>query len=82
MFRPLFGRTGPRSTPPACASAAGRLRQSRKEEALREITLTTLAQAYLAKEVVFLDRGGSWRWERDGIPDWLVPRFKGLGLLP
>jgi hypothetical protein len=62
--------------------AADRLRRLSRDEALQQIPLTTLAQAYRRGEAVYLRRGDFWRWERDGIPPWLVPRFRDLGLLP
>ncbi|QEY31921.1 hypothetical protein EVJ50_06365 [Synechococcus sp. RSCCF101] len=84
MALPFLGLSGRRAAHRAApgGSAAGRLLESRRDEAMRAVSLTTLAQAYLANETVFLERGSSWCWDRDGIPDWLVPRFEELGLLP
>lgn len=70
--------------PPATRSVspAARLRRLRREEALERVGLTRLAQAYLADQPVPLGGGDSWRWDRDGIPGWLVPQFRDLGFLP
>lgn len=62
-------------------SAAARLRQVNREDALQQFELTTLVQAYLARDPVYLGRGAYWNWDRDGIPNWLVPRFQDLNLL-
>lgn len=61
---------------------AERLRRLRREDALAKVELATLAQSYRSGEAVFLGRGDFWRWERDGIPGWLVPRLQDLGFLP
>jgi hypothetical protein len=63
-------------------SPADRLRRSHREDALRHLDVATLALAYLANEPVVLERGDTWRWDRDGIPGWLVPLFHDSGLLP
>lgn len=59
-----------------------RLRRISREDALEQVDLATLALAYLAGEPVFIGRGDAWRWERDGIPGWLVPQLADLGFLP
>ncbi|QNI70435.1 hypothetical protein CyaNS01_01300 [Cyanobium sp. NS01] len=67
---------------PKAQSASARLRRSNREDALRQIDLATLAQAFLSREAVYLGRGDFWRWELDGIPLWLVPQLRDLGFLP
>jgi hypothetical protein len=64
------------------APPAARLRRIRREDVLETIDLATLSQAYLADQAVPLGRGEYWRWDQDGIPSWLVPRFQDLGFLP
>ncbi|MFO8237535.1 MAG: hypothetical protein R6U00_04610 [Prochlorococcaceae cyanobacterium] len=63
-------------------NAAARARRMLREDALQEHDLGTLAQAYRAGQPVYLGRGDVWRWDRDGIPAWLVPQFEDLGFLP
>jgi hypothetical protein len=63
-------------------SPADRSRRLRREDALQELDLATLAQAYRAGHPVYLGRGQFWTWDHDGIPGWLVPRFQDLGFLP
>jgi hypothetical protein len=63
-------------------SPAARLRRIHREDALEQVELATLAQAYREGHPVYLGRGEFWRWEQDGIPRWLVPRFEDLGFLP
>jgi hypothetical protein len=53
-----------------------------REDALEQLDLATLAQAYRSGHPVYLGRGDFWTWEQDGIPGWLVPRFDDLGFLP
>jgi hypothetical protein len=64
------------------AGPAARLRRIRREDALETLDLATLAQAYLADQPVHLGGNDFWRWDQDGIPSWLVPRFQDLGFLP
>lgn len=75
MFVQRFSKTV------AKGSAAARLRQVNREDALQQIELAALVQAYLAREPVYLGRGSYWNWDKDGIPPWLVPRFQDLNLL-
>ena len=63
-------------------NAAQRTRRTLQEDALQQHGLGTLAQAYLAGQAVYLGNGDFWRWERDGIPAWLVPQLEDLGFLP
>lgn len=63
-------------------SSADRARRVSREDALQDLDLATLAQAYHAREAVYLGRGEFWRWEQDGIPGWLVPQLQDLGFLP
>lgn len=61
---------------------AARLRRISREDALEQVELATLAQAYRTGQPVYIGRGDFWRWERDGIPGWLVPQLNDLGFLP
>lgn len=63
-------------------NAAQRARRTLREDALQEHDLATLAQAYHAGQAVHLGQGDFWRWDRDGIPAWLVPQLDDLGFLP
>ncbi len=63
-------------------SLAARSRRVSREDALEELDLATLAQAYRSGHPVYLGRGDFWVWAQDGIPSWLVPRFEDLGFLP
>jgi hypothetical protein len=63
-------------------NAAQRARRTLREDALQERGLGTLAQAYRAGQAVYLGQGDFWRWDRDGIPAWLVPQLEDLGFLP
>jgi hypothetical protein len=63
-------------------NGAQRARRMLREDALQQHDLGTLAQAYRAGQAVYLGNGDFWRWERDGIPAWLVPRLDDLGFLP
>ncbi|QPN58430.1 hypothetical protein I1E95_09355 [Synechococcus sp. CBW1107] len=63
-------------------SLAARSRRVSREDALEELDLATLAQAYRSGHSVYLGRGDFWVWAQDGIPSWLVPRFEDLGFLP
>ncbi len=65
----------------AKGSAAARLRQINRQDALQEVELSRLVQAYTTGEAVYLGRGAFWNWDLDGIPNWLVPQFIDLGLL-
>jgi hypothetical protein len=67
---------------PHHAAPAARLRRIQREDALETVDLATLAQAYLADQAVHLGKGDYWRWDQDGIPSWLVPRFRDLDFLP
>lgn len=62
-------------------SAAARLRQVNREDALQQFELAALVQSYLAREPLYLGRGNFWDWDVDGIPNWLIPRFQDLNLL-
>ncbi|EDY39169.1 hypothetical protein CPCC7001_2049 [Cyanobium sp. PCC 7001] len=63
-------------------SPSERLRRSSREDALQAVDLAVVAQAYLAREAVYLGRGDFWKWDQDGIPGWLVPQLADLGFLP
>lgn len=63
-------------------SLAARSRRVSREDALQQLDLATLAQAYRSGHSVYLGRGDFWVWGQDGIPSWLVPRFEDLGFLP
>ncbi|MCT0248119.1 hypothetical protein [Synechococcus sp. CS-205] len=63
-------------------SLAARSRRVSREDALQQLDLATLAQAYRSGHSVYLGRGDFWVWAHDGIPSWLVPRFEDLGFLP
>ncbi|MGC5197094.1 hypothetical protein [Aphanothece microscopica] len=53
-----------------------------REDALEQLDLSTVAQAYRSGEPVYLGRGDFWKWENDGIPGWLIPQLQDLGFLP
>jgi hypothetical protein len=59
-----------------------RLRRVGLQDALQELDPAELARAYREQRPVYLGRGHWWRWERDGIPPWLVPPLQELGFLP
>ena len=61
---------------------ADRTRRISREDALEQFELALLAQAYLSNEPVYLGRGDFWKWDQDGIPEWLVPKLNDLGFLP
>jgi hypothetical protein len=61
---------------------AERIRRDKRVEALQAIDRATLAQAYAAGEAVHIGRNDFWRWEKDGIPSWLIPCLEDLQLLP
>ena len=69
------------SKPVVEGSAAQRLRQINREDALEQLDLRQLVESYLRREPVYLGRGSYWNWDVDGIPAWLVPRFQDLNLL-
>jgi hypothetical protein len=72
------------SQPPAGdgPGPAARIRRAKRSEALQRHDLATLARAYAAGEAVPLGGTDFWRWERDGIPAWLIPHLQDLELLP
>ena len=72
------------SQPPAedGPGPAARIRRAKRSEALQRLDLATLARAYAAGEAVSLGGTDFWRWERDGIPAWLIPHLQDLQLLP
>jgi hypothetical protein len=53
-----------------------------REDAMQQLDLATVAQAYRSGEPVYLGRGDLWKWEQDGIPGWLIPQLQDLGFLP
>lgn len=61
---------------------AQRMRRIGQQDALRELDPALLLQCYGEQRPVYLGRGRWWRWERDGIPQWLVPQLQELGFLP
>lgn len=54
MFVQRFSKTVVKGTP------AARLRQVNREDALQQLELAALVQAYLAREPVYLGRGAYW----------------------
>jgi hypothetical protein len=71
-----------RTDSPAVPDPAVRIRRSLRSEALQRRDLASLARAYAAGEDVHLGGRDFWRWERDGIPAWLLPHLRDLALLP
>jgi hypothetical protein len=61
---------------------AARIRRAKRSEALQRHDLATLARAYAAGEAVPLGGTDFWKWEKDGIPAWLIPHLQDLQLLP
>lgn len=69
-------------TGPGREAPAERMRRIHQQDALRELDPALLAQAYCEQRPLYLGRGRWWRWEHDGIPQWLVPQLQELGFLP
>ncbi len=63
-------------------SPAQRSRRVSRVDALQDLDLAVVAQAYRNGHPVYLGRGDFWSWQSDGIPAWLVPHFEDLGFLP
>ena len=82
LAMPILWRPSPAADGSMTSSPARRVRGVSREDALQDLDLATVAQAYHAGEAVYLGRGNFWRWDQDGIPGWLVPSLHDLGFLP
>ena len=67
--------------PPPRLLASRRLRRASRGDTLAKLPRAELAKACLQGEDVYLGKGRWWRWNRDGIPGWLVPFLEETGLL-
>ena len=52
--------------------ARKRLQHASGEDHLKTMPLADVARACMADQDVYIGRQRWWRWQRDGVPDWLL----------